>query len=130
MVGPDCRRFLEHSEAILEELQNKINTVKGAHASPNFKERHAAVLRPLKVVSRLMRAVRILDGTERADLTRACKEFGTAWRASYGMCTPKAHMIEVHVPRYVEKYHTIGIFGEDGIESLHPLDSKVRTIRL
>ena len=40
----------------------------------------------------------------------------------------KGHVVEVHVPEFVEWYGTCGIQGEDGVEGLHPQDSKVRRI--
>ena len=48
-------------------------------------------------------------------------EFGAAWRLSYKdrMLTPKGHVVEVHVPQFMERYGVCGVFGEDGPEALH-----------
>ena len=40
--------------------------------------------------------------------------------------TPKAAVIVILVPLYVEMYHTLGIFSEEAMESLHPQDNKFR----
>ena len=44
-----------------------------------------------------------------------------------GILPPKAHGA-AHLKYFVDKYHTIGWFGEDGMEALHPADSAVRIL--
>ena len=73
--------------------------------------------------------MRILNYDEREKLKAACREFD----AAYGTCfpekeymTPKAAVIVILVPLYVEMYHTLGIFSEEAMESLHPQDNKFR----
>ena len=40
--------------------------------------------------------------------------------------TPKAAVIVILVPLYVEMYHTLGVFSEEAMESLHPQENKFR----
>jgi hypothetical protein len=62
-------------------------------------------------------------------LTAVCNGFGKAWRASYGRkLTPKDHIMEVRVSEFVLCYHACGMFGEDGAEVLHVIDSASRLI--
>ena len=42
--------------------------------------------------------------------------------------TPKGHVVEVHLAAFARRYGTIGFFGEDGIEALHPKDTKCRQL--
>jgi len=66
---------------------------------------------------------------ERGVLTAVCNGFGKAWRASYGRkLTPKDHIMEVRVSEFVLCYHACGMFGEDGAEVLHVIDSASRLI--
>ena len=128
LVGPDCRRFLNHWQAILSELQDMVNAAR-PNADTTLNARYAAILKPLATVSQYTRAVRILNYDEREKLKAACREFD----AAYGTCfpekeymTPKAAVIVILVPLYVEMYHTLGIFSEEAMESLHPQDNKFR----
>ena len=40
----------------------------------------------------------------------------------------KGHIVEQHVAAFARKYGTCGAFGEDGLESLHPWDTRCRLI--
>ena len=96
-----------------------------------FVQRHSAVCAPLGVVAHLTRAVRMLTGQEKSELKQACSGFAAAWRSSYPnrkQLTVKGHIVERHVPEYAEWHGTCGIFGEDGVEGLHPKDTLVRRL--
>ena len=64
--------------------------------------------------------------------TEACAGFGAAFRIAYpkrgGLLTPKGHIVEKHVHCFATKYGTLGVFGEDGMESIHPLDARARVL--
>ena len=135
LVGPDCRRFLDEWENILTELEEIVKSEKGSLAT-DFKGRFGKVLKPLAIISRYTRAVRVLPLHERNLLKAACNDFA----GEYGTCfkdkdiaTPKAFLIMAEISRYVDMHHTLGIFSEEAMESLHPQDNKfrlrVRTIR-
>ena len=40
----------------------------------------------------------------------------------------KGHIVEVHVPEFARKFGTCGVFGEDGLEALHPHGKLVRRL--
>ena len=85
----------------------------------------------LDVVGHYTRAVWTLTPSEIDELARACAKFGEAWRASYPHrkeMTVKGHIVEVHVPEFARKFGTCGVFGEDGLEALHPHDTLVRRL--
>jgi uncharacterized membrane protein YgcG len=56
--------------------------------------------------------------------------FRDAYRESYEkLLTPKAHIIEVHVGPIVRRLNGwCGCTGEDGLEALHPWDTRCRLI--
>ena len=65
-------------------------------------------------------------------LQKACAGFGAAFRKAYpkrgGLLTPKGHIVEKHIHYFAKKYGTLGVFGEDGMESLHPLDARAKML--
>ena len=133
LVGPDVRKFLVNYEAIIKELAAKIaeveGPVKGPVAAAAFSAKHLRVLKELTVVSRLTRTTEMLTALELNQLDLACKSFGDAFRLSYKKkLSPKGHIIEQHVPAFARRYGTCGAFGEDGLESLHPWDTRCRLI--
>ena len=71
LVGPDCRRFLNHWQAILSELQAMVNAAR-PNADTTLNARYGAILKPLATVSQYTRAVRILNYDEREKLKAAC----------------------------------------------------------
>jgi len=125
LVGPDCRRFFE-------SLRPSGNTEHVQKERDDFLERHMAVAEPLRVALRLIRRVEQLKEADQVKLKAACAEFGSAWRTSYPdhkILTPKGHVLEVHVPEFCDAYDGwLGVFGEDGLEALHPKDSLCRRL--
>ena len=131
LVGPDVRKFLDHFHEILKLVSGLISEKLNAAAKgAAFYETHARVLRPLAVVSALTRTTEQLTEEQMVDLEKACAEFGAAYRLSYEkLLTPKAHIIEVHVGPIVRRLHGwCGCLGEDGLEALHPWDTRCRLI--
>jgi len=89
------------------------------------------VIEQLDIVGHYTRAVRPLEVAEVQKLKEVCVAFGKAWRDSYPhrkQMTPKDHIVEVHVPEFAERYGACGVFGEDGLEALHPQDTMVRRL--
>ena len=99
-------------------------------------DRYSSVFKHLSIISHLTRST--LEGREQygqftaeqeASLENACTGFGDAFRVAHGrLLTVKGHIVEKHVPAYARLYGVLGIFGEDGLEALHPLDSRCRLI--
>ena len=75
----------------------------------------------------------MLDDDELYQLQEACAGFGEAFRIAYpkrgGLLTPKGYIVEKHVHYFATKYGTLGVFGEDGMESLRPLEARARVLR-
>jgi hypothetical protein len=74
----------------------------------------------------------MLSPVQLNELDLACTNFGVAYctyRLSYDkILTVKGHIIEQHVSAFARRYETCGAFGEDGLESLHPWDTRCRLI--
>ena len=130
LVGPDMRKFLDHFLEILSLVSDLISEKLNAAVGAAFIETHARVLRPLAVVSTLTRTTERLTEVQMVLLEEACVEFGAAYRESYEkLLTPNACIIEVHVGPIVRRLHRwCGCTGEDGLEALHPWDTRCRLI--
>ena len=133
LVGPDCRRFLQYYEKILQGIAADMESVGHPESEcTDFVNRHTAVLKPLSTVLHLTRKTEMLNReTDMPALRDACTQFGVAWRRSFphrNGLTPKGHIVEAHVADFVEMYGTAGVFGEDGAEAIHVSDAACRRI--
>ena len=131
MVGPDARRFLQHFRDIFAELRELLVSKVGELVAAAWIARKTSTLKELDVVCHYTRAVRMLKTEEKAALKSACIAYPEAFRLAFPgrkIVPPKIHCIEKHIMPIVEKYGTIGVFGEDGLESYHPVDSRARMI--
>jgi hypothetical protein len=64
-------------------------------------------------------------------LQTACTAYGAAYREAYPnhpILTHKGHLIEMHLASIARRFGTVGIFGEHGMEAMHPLDLRARLL--
>jgi len=125
--------LLENYAAILKYMSDKIKAIHGDVEAADFVQRHSCLIAPLVLESNGTRRVTgsgadgLLSEDKKTELEGACAAFGVAWKASYDRpLTLKGHTVVVHVPWFVNEYGICGIFGEDGCEVLHVLDSLCR----
>ena len=116
-------------------MSGKIKEINGDAEAEDFVQRHSHVTAPLALVSNGTRRVTgsgadgLLSADENTELKEACAAFGVAWKASYDRpLTPKGHIVVAHVPWFVGEYGICGVFGEDGCEALHVLDSPLSAL--
>ena len=131
LVGRDCRKFLEAIMEILQRLQAKIASIHGQEKADEFFSRHWSVVQHLRVVCHLTRKVAMLTEAELGQLQVACTAWAAAFRIAYpahATLTPKGHSVEKHINYFARRYGTCGIFGEDGLEALHPMEARARVI--
>ena len=131
MVGPDARRFLQHFPEIFTEMREFLVPKIGEAEADAWIERKTSTLKELAIVCHYTRAARILTLEERALLRAACEAYPKAFRLAFParkIVPPKVHYIEKHIMPIVDMFGTIGIFGDDGLESFHPVDSRARLI--
>jgi len=131
--GPSARMMADplNHDVILSKVQDTINAEiktgltlsRENHAlAENFKERHGSILKELNTIGHFTRKVAMLIQDEKHKLLQSCKNFADRWPRAYPyhrMMTPKGHILTHHLPHYVQHWGTIGLFGEDGLESLH-----------
>jgi len=68
-----------------------------------------------------------LTPDEMIQLETACAAFGYAFRMAHErILTVKGHIVEAHLVSFARRFDNLGVMGEDGIEALHPLDSRAR----
>ena len=139
LTGGNCRLMCTHQDAILTQVQNKIdsqfpngfpdNPGTSALAS-SFKARHGAILGSMDIIGHYTRKVEILTAHELDCLDSAIADFKANWGKSYDnrILTPKAELVVNHVSAQARFYGTLGVMGEDGIESLHQMDSSIRLL--
>jgi len=136
LVGPDVRKLLLIYEQILRAIADEMAKIHGDAEAARFVARYTSIFVHLRTVSHLTRST--LEGRDSygsftahqlSELETACVGFGEAFREAHGrMLTVKGHLVERHIPVYARRYGILGIFGEDGLEALHPLDSRCRLI--
>ena len=83
------------------------------------------------MVSHLTRKVDMLSAQELDELEAACAAWGRAFRAAYpdhAILTPKGHSAQKNLIFFTRLYETCGIFGEDGLEALHPMAAMARLV--
>jgi len=141
LVGNDCRKLCEHHRDILTQVQDKIDSIfpngvpgdaEASRLAASFKKkRHGEMLECLRVIGHLSRKVSMLSDAELDDLEKAVNNLKKAWITSYPehpLLTPKVQVIIDLVVKFARHYGTLGIFGEDGLEALHPMHSRVRAL--
>jgi hypothetical protein len=84
--------------------------------------RHEKILCAFSKVVPLFRASRLLTSFERATLLEAIDSFWELYNSNYtGSITIKIHHIFHHCREMLIRYGTIGLFAEDGMESIHAI---------
>ena len=132
LVGPDCMLLTENYIAVLTQVRIKIDELFPTSSKATaFFDRHAQVLRHIHVIGHLSRKVAMLTAGELDELETACFEFGRVFRVSYPdhpILTVKGHTVEDHLIHFARHYGVLGVFGEDGMEAEHPLDTRMRLL--
>jgi hypothetical protein len=140
LTGPDLRKYFDQYEEILAVMRDVIAVRHGPDLAEEFFTDYCSTLSHIVIVSRLTRKTDILTAEEITQLDDACKGFAAAFRIvdakrTYadqhhikGTLTAKGHVVEKHVIEYAKRFGTCGRMGEDGLESLHPLDTAARVL--
>ena len=126
LVGPHLWRFLLRFAAIFAALREKAIALSyPAEPLDKLIARYSPALEALASIAPLMRATRLLSAAELDLLETNCAELGRIWREEFaaahgGEQTPKVHLIERHVAEQARRHGTLGMFGEEGGEAVHP----------
>jgi hypothetical protein len=130
LVGNHCRIALESRAKLLGAIADAVAV---ADVDPSAKDlflaKHSPVWEALHRIAEPMRTKRRLTTAELEDLEVGCPAFAKAYRAAFDLeVLPKMHVIEYHVFPFAHEWGSVGRFGEDGVESLHPIDNRARAL--
>ena len=87
----------------------------------NKKEDYKLLFSTLNLIFKKVRLARFLNPQERSDLEKNVLNLSTVIFLKFQSMpiTIKMHDLLVHTVPFVRKYHTIGLFNEQSLESLH-----------
>ena len=108
-IGNHCQKIVEESETLLQDLPQGPMKVK-------FK----GLFRRLAQILKLFKAT-FLTPQEVRELQIRCWDMGYFVPANFPeeSIPPKLHMLVCHIPDIAEKWRTIGLLSEHGLESMH-----------
>ena len=131
-VGNHCRKFASICETILGAVRDVIAQMyPDSDEATIFFDRHCGILKCLNTIGHYTRLVDMLSETQIEQLRVATVEYSRLCRIAYPnhqIFTPKSHFYESHLMDFVAHFGTVGIFGEDGMEALHPMDTRARML--
>jgi hypothetical protein len=123
LIGPDCRRCLEHYEEILLLVKTAITENEGVGIgepmATAFYNRHCAVLEKLAQCTHAERNFRVEGGAQ----AMPCGIIGCLSQTQVPDRQSPPHRATLG---FSGKYGTLGVFGEDGIGSFYPWVNRYR----
>ena len=129
LVGNHCRKAILHWEELLNYIGTVIEMKHGNDKKKEFLTKHKPVWDALARIAEPMRTIKRLTDEQLRTLEVGCPAFANAYRDAFGKkVIPKIHIIEHHVYPFAKEFGSVGRFGEDGIESLHPIDNRARAL--
>ena len=108
-VGNHCKQILKHTESLLEVLPES-----------EFRNNYIGLFKRMRSIFQFFQS-RFLSDAEVQALKLRCWELGTWFPKKFPSqnISPKMHMLICHVPEFVEKWKTVGLLSEHGLESIH-----------
>ena len=109
-VGNHCMKLLENADKITSVLDDEAE-----------RDQMNLLFQKFLSIYRLMSKNAILSKEEIECLTNECHSFGEWFPAHFPSSTLpiKFHLLTHHVPKFVQKWHSLGLFSEQQVESLH-----------
>jgi hypothetical protein len=120
--GNDCFRLLQNYRLIVENLRDAASETPDEEKAKieGIATRYNRILGAFSHIAPSFRAARLLSMAERASLISDVQEFWNEYILhSDGSVTIKLHMLVHHFIEMLNRYGTIGLFAEDGMESIH-----------
>ena len=111
--GKDAVKILDHHSDLFRLVPETFSR----------KEDHSLLFSTLDKIFKKTRLARFLSESERITLETNVMNLSAiiALRFKNMSITLKMHDVLVHTVRFVRKYHSVGFFGEQGLESLHQI---------
>ena len=131
LIGPQVHRLLSGEEPLYLQV---LEAVKDAKTNDTFLRDGKIILSQTSHYSHLLElfqlfaecyklytADRFLSEEEIASLSQHCGSFGTKFKEYFPLesITLKLHMLAVDVPRFARTHHTVGLYSEQAVESMH-----------
>ena len=116
-VGGAAMKFLERRKEFFAEALRDVED----GAAKSIRARLLPLMALLHEINHEARRAEILSTAQMDDLECNIALFSDLFRATIQttQATPKLHIFEAHMVEFMREWHTLGIFGEDAIESLH-----------
>lgn len=110
-IGNHCIKILKNHTRIIESV------VEDSEEERKFKE----LFEKFYSIYNLISANRLLNNDEVAQVTTLCHDFGTWYPSTFpAESIPiKLHILIFHVPEFINRWKSLGIFSEQGSESIH-----------
>jgi hypothetical protein len=123
-TGESCHRYGEHHSEILDKIEEMLLTTNKQELDLENEIKEMIIqLRDIMEVFHYVSSVMTRSASstiEECDIfEEACKYIGNKWRQYGYSVTPKVHILEAHVPYYLNKYGRIDKFDESVIEREH-----------
>ena len=114
---------------VIKIFENYANIFQIVPDSFSRKEDHRLLFSTLQLIFKKTRLSRFLSEKERDDLENNVLNLSTIifLRFKKSSVTLKMHDVLVHTVKFVRKYHSVGFFGEQALESLHQIMHKDET---
>ena len=108
-VGNHCVKILENIDLLLDVLPKS-----------DFRNIYTGLFKRMHKIFKLFKSG-FLTEDEVDALKKRCWDLGTWFPKKFPLETipPKLHMLVCHVPEFVEKWRTVGLLSEHGLESVH-----------
>ena len=124
MTGGACKKLLEGSDKLVEVLDDKPELKqKFQQLFSKFREIRNLLYRiePFSIITPSSLEIGIIEGANEVEKVKEiCFSFGNFYCEHFEKTPiPKHHFLVFHVPSFISKYLSIGMFAEQGIESLH-----------
>ena len=123
-IGSAASRFLEYREKFFDEALRDVDE----DTAKDVRERYLPVMALFNVIHRDARRATTFSEKEIDVFEENVGLFCDLYRATFQIkhATPKLHLIEAHLVESLRMWKTLGIFGEEAIESIHAKVNRLR----
>ena len=118
LAGGSACEFLKNCKDIFDEWLNGLD----AAFATRMRDVYLPLLELMNVVNSLIRRAVLLTPDEMDEAEDAIGVFCDLYRVSLPgklQATPKLHILEAHVVPFMRRWGSVGMFGEDALESMH-----------
>ena len=115
-IGSHVQKGFQGRKSLFHLIRSQANCPPCFHAR---EQKLAEVVEAFHSVRELYTSNRPLDENEILFMESGVTNFQRLYTESFGTLTPKMHMLS-HMPQFARLHGSIGVFTEQGVESVHP----------